>query len=428
MARADAGLSAHDLIPSSGQPLDAATRSFMEPRFGHDFSRVRVHSDAEAAAAARAVAARAYTVGSDVVFAQGQYQPRQEPGRRLIAHELAHVVQQRHATAVSTPASWRIGAPDAPAEREAEAAAAAVVGSGMAPGPLGAAPSAPMLQRQPDKPDVLSDRAERLQQLEASRMKGPPNTSQVLVEHTGSMQASWLAQGKGGSGAVVHDYPARALNPPADKDGEKDGSSYEIRLPLLLYPPPRIDAPEGYSPKVDVFVFFHGMRATYQEEAKSQGSETIGLWTQLKEAVAGTDRLGIAPQAPHTWRCAGKSRSTIRTTPGKKKTSRWWEEATAQWNQALAKLGFDGLVNLALADLSKDLGLDKPLTPGDIHVWRVTAPAAWVSSRPPASAEAPRPWVTRCRTSPCRTPDTAGAGISRWTGSWTAAQARRSAS
>lgn len=78
-----------------GQPLDTATRAFFEPRFGHDFSHVRVHSDARAAEAARAVNARAFTVGRDVVFGMAQYQPESTAGRQLLAHEMAHVMQQQ---------------------------------------------------------------------------------------------------------------------------------------------------------------------------------------------------------------------------------------------------------------------------------------------------------------------------------------------
>ncbi len=84
----------HEVLRSPGQPLDAETRAFMEPRFGHDFSRVRVHTGARAAESARAVNALAYTVGRDVVFGAGQYAPGTSAGRRLLAHELAHVVQQ----------------------------------------------------------------------------------------------------------------------------------------------------------------------------------------------------------------------------------------------------------------------------------------------------------------------------------------------
>jgi Domain of unknown function (DUF4157) len=86
-----------EALRSSGQPLDASTRAFMEPRFGHDFSGVRVHTGEEAGASARAVHSLAYTVGNDVVFKDGEYSPGSARGRELIAHELTHVLQQRHA-------------------------------------------------------------------------------------------------------------------------------------------------------------------------------------------------------------------------------------------------------------------------------------------------------------------------------------------
>lgn len=87
----------HDVLNSPGQPLDSETRAFMEPRFGHDFSRVRVHFDGRSAESAQAVNALAYTVGRDVVFDAGQYAPGTHEGKRLLAHELSHVVQQMNA-------------------------------------------------------------------------------------------------------------------------------------------------------------------------------------------------------------------------------------------------------------------------------------------------------------------------------------------
>ncbi len=84
----------HDVLRSSGQPLDSQTRAFMESRFAHDFSHVRVHTDAKAAESADAVSALAYTFGRDIVFGAGQYAPGASEGRRLIAHELTHVLQQ----------------------------------------------------------------------------------------------------------------------------------------------------------------------------------------------------------------------------------------------------------------------------------------------------------------------------------------------
>ncbi len=81
-------------LRGGGQPLPAPTRVFFEPRFG-DLSAVRVHDNVDAATAAHSVRARAFTLGSDVVFAAGAYTPQTPQGRRLLAHELTHVVQQR---------------------------------------------------------------------------------------------------------------------------------------------------------------------------------------------------------------------------------------------------------------------------------------------------------------------------------------------
>lgn len=84
----------HEALRSPGQPLDATSRAFMEPRFGHDFNQVRVHNDLQAARSAKALHARAYTVGRDVAFAERQYAPSTPQGQALLAHELTHVVQQ----------------------------------------------------------------------------------------------------------------------------------------------------------------------------------------------------------------------------------------------------------------------------------------------------------------------------------------------
>ena len=84
----------HDVLRSPGTELEPAVRGEMEARLGHDFSRVRVHADSRAAASAEAVAAEAYTVGRHVVFGEGAYRPATGEGRRLVAHELTHVVQQ----------------------------------------------------------------------------------------------------------------------------------------------------------------------------------------------------------------------------------------------------------------------------------------------------------------------------------------------
>lgn len=84
-----------EALNSAGRPLDSSTREFMEARFGHDFSRVRVHTGPTASAAARGVAAQAFTVGEHIAFGDGRYAPADTAGRHLLAHELTHVLQQR---------------------------------------------------------------------------------------------------------------------------------------------------------------------------------------------------------------------------------------------------------------------------------------------------------------------------------------------
>jgi hypothetical protein len=108
----------HEVLRSPGEPLDAGTRSFFEARFGRDLSQVRVHADVKAAASARAVNALAYTVGRDVVFGAGRYRPGALEGKRLLAHELSHVVQQQ-STRPTALASLKL-IDDSRAEREAE--------------------------------------------------------------------------------------------------------------------------------------------------------------------------------------------------------------------------------------------------------------------------------------------------------------------
>lgn len=142
-----------EVLRSGGEPLAAGVRHDMEARFGHDFGKVRVFADERAAASAHAVDALAYTVGRNVVFGEGQYAPATEAGKKLLAHELTHTVQQSQADVRSAD---RIDAPGGAREREAARAA-----SPFTPGSIGAASpgrpggSAAVLQRAVD-PEAAS--------------------------------------------------------------------------------------------------------------------------------------------------------------------------------------------------------------------------------------------------------------------------------
>lgn len=114
----------HEVLRSPGQPLDPAIRGFFEPRFGHDFSQVRVHRDEQSAHAAEAINASAFTLGNSIWFGRGMYRPEAAFGQRLLAHELAHVVQQGINDPV--PSSLHIGPMDDTWERKAENSASRV--------------------------------------------------------------------------------------------------------------------------------------------------------------------------------------------------------------------------------------------------------------------------------------------------------------
>jgi len=137
-----------------GQPLPPAVRSFFEPRFGRDFSQVRVHSDNQAAETADALSARAFTTGQDMVFGAGNYAPETLTGSKLLAHELTHVVQQRDVVQLE----GGVGEAGDPYEQQADSVATAVAGGqqaaplldGVAAGPAtNAAATSTAMQRAP---------------------------------------------------------------------------------------------------------------------------------------------------------------------------------------------------------------------------------------------------------------------------------------
>ena len=142
-----------DVVDSGGgTPLDGETRTFMEERFGHDFGDVRVHTDGKATESAHAVQANAYTVGRDVVFRSDQWSPGTDAGRRMLAHELTHVVQQQAGPVDGAPAPGgiRVSDPSDRFEREADQVADRV---------MAAEPGA--VQRQEDEEELLASAVQR---------------------------------------------------------------------------------------------------------------------------------------------------------------------------------------------------------------------------------------------------------------------------
>lgn len=139
----------NQVLNSPGRPLEAPTRSYMEPRFGRDFGGVRVHTDSRAAESARAVDAHAYTVGQHIVFDHGKYDPGSRSGQHLLAHELAHTVQQHGLQRSSDNLSLGQGGEYRRLEHEADSIARSVTSgsSGRAMPPITNHPSQPTISR-----------------------------------------------------------------------------------------------------------------------------------------------------------------------------------------------------------------------------------------------------------------------------------------
>jgi hypothetical protein len=148
----------HDVIGSGGSPMEPTIRADMEGRLGHEFGDVRIHADAAAHDSAKSVNAQAYTVGSDIVFQQGKYEPGSQSGQHMLAHELTHVVQQRNGPVDGTDAGGgvKVSDPSDRFERDAVANADRVMASAPAPThdvQRSADGTVPMVQREEAEPE-----------------------------------------------------------------------------------------------------------------------------------------------------------------------------------------------------------------------------------------------------------------------------------
>lgn len=232
--------SVHRALGSAGEPIDADTRGFMELRLGHDFSHVRIHADSSAACSARAVDAQAYTVGRHVFFGQGRYSPRDIHGRRLLAHELAHVVQQQNSNAA---ASIRIGRANDSEEHQADLAAHhALTGDRNYPITVAAGNPVPVLRRQKEevgaKPDIAWIAEEVYQ-----GMKGLGTDEERVYRALERLRRNsvWLAELRG----------AYRKYGDLDEDLEDDFSGTELEYALQLINKGDAHAPQA--PRVDLY-------------------------------------------------------------------------------------------------------------------------------------------------------------------------------
>jgi hypothetical protein len=209
----------NEVLRSSGKPLDRDTRTFFESRFGYDFGTVRVHADTRAAESARAVNAMAYTVGDHLAFADGRYAPRTNEGRRLMAHELFHVVQQRPLSNVSS-AALSLGDPCSHAEAEADRGADAIARGESVSAPGAAGSSRPVVARACFTKEQCETKTERTpQQLMEEETSKPENKNKRDTRKTDCTKkppaASCTADGHGARAVetekILHDYDPKRL-------------------------------------------------------------------------------------------------------------------------------------------------------------------------------------------------------------------------
>ena len=247
----------HDVLRSPGQPLDPGTRAFLEPRFGHDFGKIRIHTDEKAEQSAKAVNAAAYAVGRHVAFASGQYKPGTKAGQWLIAHELSHVVQQGGAGSgwVDSDANFRLelGHSANRAEQEASRTADTVTDprGGYAPSTILHA-AEPAVQRHPDdewdkpyvsyatinatqppKPGVYSYLQKPYEEFKSGLGEIRPSTEGGLAQNVGRWGKTEPRKGAGiPAGPEItmpmlkEIYPGLAKDVAADKGKEEQAKKY----------------------------------------------------------------------------------------------------------------------------------------------------------------------------------------------------------
>jgi len=306
----------HDVIRSPAQPLDAATRAFMEPRFGHDFSNVRVHADSKAAESARAVNALAYTVGRDVVLGGGRHIPGSAMGRKLMAHELMHVMQQSGASS-SRPLQGKlaISRPGDAFEQEANAAVECVMSgaqSGVSHTPRALAiqrqtPGSDIEKKPPEKQGAGEVFVEGLKTVKEQAMDNNPKLKKEIIEPLKKYQleSRWNRLGTGGQAATIG-LGAATLGMAggamlSDPGGRKRLEGVNLAAPLTLIPYMPLDnfkytLPSGDSPDKRLFKFETGFKADdlINLRTESRGLPKMSLAVNMQWGFdPATDRLRI---------------------------------------------------------------------------------------------------------------------------------------
>ena len=315
-----------EVLRSPGQPLDTNTRAFMQPRFGYDFSSVRVHTDEKAAESARAVNALAYTVGRNVVFGGGQYLTGTNMGQKLMAHELTHVVQQSNASSGrQLHGKLTVNQPGDAFEQEADAVAGRVMAGAHASASL--APSHPTIQREtpggdvekkpPEKKEAGEVVAEGLKTVAEQAADNNPQVKKVIIDPIKDrLKGQWYRLSTGekattiGLGAATVGMAGGAML--SDPGGRKQLEGVNLAAPFALIPYMPLSSfkytlPTGESPDKRLSQFETSFKAddliNLRTEGRGLPKVSLGVnmqWgydpvTERLRILGGDASLGLVP-------------------------------------------------------------------------------------------------------------------------------------
>lgn len=285
-------------LDGAGRPLDPGVRASIEEGLGHDLADVRVHTDGPAARSARDLDARAYTVGHNVMFAAGQYEPGTAEGRWLLAHELAHVVQ--HSQLGGAGPTGRVSAPADPAEREAAGVADAVVRGGPVPAIVTAGSGVHRADGKakgkpaPDpkrEPAVLTEFAKQFP--DAAKHINKSDSALKLVKEAAAAGVGFGGYAEDGPAKTAWPYTigTKVYIPKALTDPVEASSKFLFELNNALHRPAlaaiQQEAVKGTKGKMSAKEY---ARKTVEVEVEGM-LRTGEIWLQMKTALGGGRKL-----------------------------------------------------------------------------------------------------------------------------------------
>lgn len=323
-------------VQSPGQPLESGTQDVMESRFGHDFSAIRVHTDETAAASAQAVQARAYTVGNHIVFGRGETEDRTASDDRLLAHELAHTVQQSRGGEAGTEARDHEAL-----ERDAQSAAENIGGGA---GPIEVSGAAPVqLARQPLSEDVFVREEEPL------TLRGSVSSKALQpdgVDRELATMSAWLKK---------HSDDPRADHVAAERD----------RLELEKFS----DEQTAHAARMAEGVKKYGRLVSQSGRGFEIGDSSFNRWMERPNHQLGFDEPGFSPEEVAEIAKVYHAKIMAATEPSPEKKAEYAKMPKPTFEQTYAETLEDGRV--AYGVTKENLFKERNLAIGNVYQQKI---------------------------------------------------------